>query len=76
MITVKEAAERAASYLAELVPLSAKPLVEEVELSNDRSTWNITLSYLTPNAHHALFGAEKLREQIQKQYDYMRLLER
>lgn len=43
-MNAKEAAERAANYLAQLIPLGGRPQVEEV--SKDGDHWLITLSYM------------------------------
>ena len=60
MITAKQAATSAAKYLAHLVPTASPPLIEEVELSDDRSKWLITLSYTTPEtAQLAFLGGTK-----------------
>ena len=52
MIDVKQAANVAISYLTELMPeiepRSAR--LDEVELSEDREFWSITLSYPDPGA--------------------------
>lgn len=60
MITAKQAASQATTYLAELVNLMSQPQIEEVELSNDRLTWYITLSYLAQeNQPYAFLGHAK-----------------
>jgi len=55
MITAKQAASEAATYLADLVPIISMPLIEEVELSNDRSIWRITLSYTSQESAQLAF---------------------
>jgi len=45
MIDVKEASEKAKSYLASFFPDAEKVQLEEVELTADKAHWFITLSY-------------------------------
>lgn len=47
-IDVKAAAHLAAEYFTSLFPNVDKILLEEVELSEDRKYWFITLSYVSP----------------------------
>lgn len=48
MINAREAAESAAEYLKELKNIYQASL-EEIELSDDRAIWNVTLSYTSNN---------------------------
>lgn len=60
MITAKDAASKAAKYLAELVNLMSQPQIEEVELSDNRQNWFITLSYVSQeNQPYMLLGHSK-----------------
>jgi hypothetical protein len=60
MITAKQAASQATKYLSELVSLISQPQIEEVELSNDRLTWYITLSYIAQEHQpYAILGHSK-----------------
>lgn len=45
MIDVKKAADISAEYLINFFPTSTKIQLEEVELTDDKKFWNITLSY-------------------------------
>ena len=59
MINAKEATERAANYLRELVPLASSPILEEVERSDDGQFWFITLSYLPGGSTQFYFPGGK-----------------
>lgn len=59
LLTAKQAASVAARYLVELIELQTKPLLEEIELSDDRTNWLLTLSYPTPNSPYVVFGGNK-----------------
>lgn len=59
LITAKQAATVAAKYLAELVELHSKPMLEEVEMSDDRSKWILTLSYTVSDNPYLVFGGNK-----------------
>jgi hypothetical protein len=67
MIDVKEAVQRAKQYLTELFS-SEQPQflrLEEVELSEDESTWRITLSFFpgtAPGSLAAALGVQEKRE--------------
>ena len=45
MIDVKEATDKAKEYLVAFFPEAEKIQLEEVELTNDKAHWFITLSY-------------------------------
>jgi len=45
MIDVKEASEKATEYLVSFFPDAEKVQLEEVELTDDKAHWFITLSY-------------------------------
>ncbi|MEN8156703.1 MAG: hypothetical protein ABFS10_07120 [Bacteroidota bacterium] len=45
MIDVKEAADKAKAHLASFFPDAEKVQLEEVELTEDKAHWFITLSY-------------------------------
>ena len=45
MIDVKEASNKAIEYLVSFFPEAEKVQLEEVELTNDKAHWFITLSY-------------------------------
>jgi len=45
MIDVKKAADISAEYLKQFFPEATKVQLEEVELTDDKKFWNITLSY-------------------------------
>lgn len=59
MLDVKEAARTAAEYFASLYdPKTYSDLqLEEVELTEDRKYWLITLSYASTDATQTQFGA-------------------
>ena len=45
MIDVKEATQKVKEYLVSFFPEAEKVQLEEVELTDDKSHWHITLSY-------------------------------
>jgi len=59
MIDVKEAVQQAKRYLTEIFSGEQPQLLrlEEVELSQDESTWRVTLSFVPGNAPGALAAA-------------------
>jgi hypothetical protein len=59
LLTAKQAASAAARYLVDLIELPTKPMLEEIELSDDRDNWLLTLSYPSPNSPYAVFGGNK-----------------
>ncbi len=48
MITVKKAVQSATQYLIDVFPGIKDVQLEEVELSDDEATWQVTLSFLRP----------------------------
>jgi hypothetical protein len=58
MITVKEAATKAANYLKDLMPGATSFQIEEVEPSESNKVWSITLSYVDPEI---MFGGKSYK---------------
>ncbi len=54
-IPPQQAAENAVHYLLTLIPRASDALLEEIELSNDGKTWEVTLSFRNPGDAIALF---------------------
>lgn len=61
MIDAKRAAEAAREYMVSLYPSTpfGNLQVEEIELSDDKKFWYITLSYLTPGGPSFVFPQPK-----------------
>lgn len=61
MTNIKDVPVIAAEYLKSFYPLAEKIQIEEIELSDDRSSCNITLSYEEPlpNAGFAFLNTPK-----------------
>ncbi|MEP7170108.1 MAG: hypothetical protein ABI855_12115 [Bacteroidota bacterium] len=63
MMDVKSAAEVSADYLKKFFPGAAKIQLEEVEITDDKKYWNITLSYEGAEVQTGFitFGARSFR---------------
>jgi hypothetical protein len=68
MINVREATEKAREYLVAFFPDAEKVQLEEVELTEDKSHWFITLSYegVSNSVASSLLVGKSLRYKIFK----------
>lgn len=57
MLDVKEAAQRASEYFADLFKGVSDPQLEEVELADDGQEWFITLSYPVRSENPFILGS-------------------
>lgn len=51
MIEPKTAVQKAATYYRNVTGDNSQLIIEELELSNDKKDWHITLSHPSPNAN-------------------------
>lgn len=59
MLTVKQAASKAANYLKDLIPSANSIQLEEIESVESNRVWSVTLSYFESDA--MMFGGKSYK---------------